>query len=179
LIAAEARLRALMLASLAGEAAAYSELLAELAAHLRIYYRRRLESAADAEDLVQETLIALHTRRETYDRSSPLTAWVYAIARYKLIDHLRRTRRSREIALDDAGALFSADETLAAAARIDAERLLAELPPRQRDVLRKVKIEELSTAEAARAMAMSEVAIKTSVHRSLKKLGAKFLVRKT
>ncbi|HEY1961188.1 MAG TPA: sigma-70 family RNA polymerase sigma factor, partial [Rhizomicrobium sp.] len=161
-----------------GEVVPYRQLLAELATHLRSYYRRRLAAGADAEDLVQETLMALHVRRATYDAANPFTAWVYAIARYKLIDHLRRTRRARTIPLDDAGALFSPDETEAAGARIDAERLLLELPVHQREVLRKVKIEELSTAEVAKASAMSEAAVKTSVHRSLKALGAKLLVRK-
>ena len=46
--------------------------------------------AAPAEDLVQETLIAIHSRRATYDPGQPFTAWVYGIARYKLIDEFRR-----------------------------------------------------------------------------------------
>jgi RNA polymerase sigma-70 factor (ECF subfamily) len=167
-----------MLAALAGEAAPYRQLLTEVAALLRTYYRRRLSLEADVEDLVQETLMALHLRRATYDAANPFTACVYAIARYKLIDHLRRTRRARAIPLEDAEVLFAPDESEAAGARIDTERLLSQLPIRQREILRKVKIEELSTAEAAEATSMSEAAIKTSVHRSLKALGAKLLVRK-
>src|SRR5260370_23609908 len=88
-------LRGLMLAGLDGDAAAHKALLTRLSANLRAYFKTHLarigRGPADAEDLVQETLIALHTRRHTYDRSQPLTPWVYAIARYRLFDFLRRT----------------------------------------------------------------------------------------
>ena len=87
----ETELRALLLKGLAGDEAAHRLFLGEAAALLRAYFRNRLRGAPeDAEDLVQETLIALHTRRDSYDPSYPLTAWMYAIARYRLIDFLRR-----------------------------------------------------------------------------------------
>src|SRR5450755_1877230 len=94
----EAELRALMKASLAGDASAHRALLNQLAANLRAYYKTRLarigRSATEAEDLTQEALMAIHTRRHTYDPAEALTPWVYAIARYKLIDHLRHTSAS-------------------------------------------------------------------------------------
>ena len=99
--AREERLRALMLQAQAGDEAAYRVLLTELSERLRAYYRRRLTTlVSDAEDLVQETLLAIHNQRHTYDRSRPLTAWCYAIARYKLVDFLRR--RGRREALTDS-----------------------------------------------------------------------------
>ena len=80
----EERLRGPWLAALGGDAAAYESSLRELAAMLRGYYRRRLASLPDeVEDLVQETLIAVHNQRHTYDPGQPLTAWVHAIAKYK------------------------------------------------------------------------------------------------
>jgi RNA polymerase sigma-70 factor (ECF subfamily) len=85
----EPELRALILAGLDGDLAAHKILLARLSVYLRAYFRGQLarigRGPADAEDLLQETLIALHTRRHTYDRSQPLTPWVYAIARYRLV----------------------------------------------------------------------------------------------
>src|SRR5712664_4767398 len=82
----EPELRALMLAGLDGDEASHKSLLTKLSAYLRAYFKTHLarigKGPADAEDLVQETLIALHTRRHTYDRSQLLTPWVYAIARY-------------------------------------------------------------------------------------------------
>ena len=90
----EAALRALMMAGLDGDAAAHRTLLDRLSRHLRAYYKGRLarigRSASEAEDLVQEALIAVHIQRHTYDPAELLTPWVHAIARYKLIDHLRR-----------------------------------------------------------------------------------------
>src|SRR5260370_27615008 len=90
----EPELRGLMLAGLGGDAAAHKALLTRLSANLRAYFKTQLarigKGPADAEDLVQETLIALHARRHTYDRSKPLTPWVYAPARCRLCLHPRR-----------------------------------------------------------------------------------------
>jgi RNA polymerase sigma-70 factor (ECF subfamily) len=169
-IAQEEELRALMVRSLAGDGAAYAALLRKLQTHLRAYYLRRLGRAADAEDLLQETLIAMHTRRATYDPSRPLTAWVHAIARYKLIDYFRRTKRQAEEPLDDPDILFGSAEANAAEAHLDVERLLHKLPMKTQKLIRDVKIEGLSTAEAAAKHGLSESAVKVGVHRGLKSL---------
>jgi RNA polymerase sigma-70 factor (ECF subfamily) len=110
----EPELRALMHSALHGNAAAYTDLLERLGGYLRGYFRGKLlrmgRSAADAEDLLQETLMALHTRRHTYDQSQPFTPWVQAIARYKLIDCLRRTRVSaRDVQVEEAEDVWAAD----------------------------------------------------------------------
>jgi RNA polymerase sigma-70 factor (ECF subfamily) len=169
LIADEAKLKALMLAGLAGDATAYRMLLSALGGHLRAYYRRRVGD--DAEDLVQETLIAMHTRRGTYDPAQPFTAWVYGIARYKLIDEYRRSKRRAAVPLDEASDLFSADESESIGAKRDVEKLLTRLPPARRELVRGVKIDGLSTAEAAARHGISESAVKVGVHRALKTLG--------
>ena len=94
----ERELRALMTASLDGDARAYHQLLERLTSHLRAYYRHRLtrigHGPTEAEDLLQEALIAIHTHRHTYDRSRPFTPWIHAISRYKFLDYLRRTKSS-------------------------------------------------------------------------------------
>lgn len=172
-IEAEPELKALMVRSLSGDGAAYAVLLKKLNGYLRAYYLRRLGRAADAEDLLQETLIAMHTRRATYDPTRPFTAWVYAIARYKLIDYYRRTKRRAEDPLDDPDALFSSEETTAAEATHDIDKLLGKLPARTQALIRDTKIEGLSTAEAAARHGISESAVKVGVHRGLKALGAK------
>lgn len=90
-----------MVQGLAGDQSAHRAFLTEAAGLLRSYFRNRLRGAPeDAEDLVQETLVALHTRRESYDPNYPLTAWMYAIARYRLIDHLRRAKHRNHASLD-------------------------------------------------------------------------------
>src|SRR5664279_3401724 len=89
--AKEERLRSLLLAGLSGNAAEYQSFLKDLSAHLRAFLRKRLSRLPDdVEDLVQESLIAIHNQRHTYDAQQPLSAWVQAIAKYKLVDFLRR-----------------------------------------------------------------------------------------
>jgi RNA polymerase sigma-70 factor (ECF subfamily) len=170
LIAQEAQYRDWMLAALMGDAAAYRMLLAGLTRHLRSYFARRLDAAA-AEDAVQETLIAIHARRATYDPNLPFTAWVYGIARYKLIDEFRRARRRPTVPLEDAGDLFGHDDAQEAIARRDVTKLLARLPAAKRELVKDIKLDGVSIAEAAQRTGMSESAVKVSVHRAIKSLG--------
>jgi RNA polymerase sigma-70 factor (ECF subfamily) len=170
LIAQEAQYRAWMLAALGGDDAAYRMLLQGLTRHLRSYYARRLDPAA-AEDAVQETLIAMHTRRATYDPALPFTAWVYAIARYKLIDEYRRHKRRATVPLDEAAELFDHDEAEEVMARRDVGKLLAKLPPARAALVRDIKLDGVSIADAAARTGMSESAVKVAVHRAVKSLG--------
>ena len=170
MIEAEAQYRDWMLAGLAGDAAAYRRLLAALSGHLRSFFARRV-GPTTAEDLVQETLIAIHTKRETYDPALPLTAWVYGIARYKLIDEFRRQKRRATVPLDDAPALFADDEAEAASAKRDVEKLLAKLPEAKRALVRATRLEGQSVADVAAATGLGESAVKVTVHRAIKALG--------
>jgi RNA polymerase sigma-70 factor (ECF subfamily) len=164
-------LKPLMLAALAGDAAAYRTLLEVLEHELGAFFRRRLgHDAAEADDLVQETLVAIHTRRGTYDPTQSFAGWAHAIARHKLVDHFRRRGRAATVPIDDGIALFAADESAGAEARIDLESALARLPPATQSLIRDTKLNELSHAEAARARGISETAAKVAVHRGLRKL---------
>jgi RNA polymerase sigma-70 factor (ECF subfamily) len=178
LSAAEGQLKLLMLAANAGDKAAYRGLLGALAEQLRRYYRRRLPAGdANVEDLVQEALIAIHSKRASYDTALPFTPWLYAIARYKLLDHLRRVRLRPTVSLDDAGDLFAGDESEAASARLDLEKLLAALPASSQEVIRRVKLDGHSTADVAVVTGKSEIAVRVGLHRGLKALSEKFRER--
>jgi RNA polymerase sigma-70 factor (ECF subfamily) len=173
--ASEERLRQLMIRGLGGDAPAYHAFLQELSAHLRAFLRKRLAGLPDdVEDLVQESLLAVHNQRHTYDAGQPLTAWVHAIAKYKLVDLLRR-REKRDLLtdpLDDENDLLSSTDNDAAEARRDLGKLLERLPDRLRLPIIHMKLEGLSVAEAARVTGMSESAVKVGVHRGLKALAA-------
>ena len=170
----EPELKALMLRALDGDAAAYRRLLESLRTRLAAYFGRRLGAdPAQSEDLVQDTLIAIHTKRATFDRDQPLTAWVYAIARYKLIDHYRRSGRRRFIPVEDEDGLFAEDESAAADARHDLAHGLAGLPQRTRELVVSVKLHEEPIADVARRTGMSQSAVKVAVHRGFQKLGAR------
>ncbi|NTS32080.1 sigma-70 family RNA polymerase sigma factor [Phyllobacterium sp. BT25] len=175
MLSLETRLKELMLASLAGDARSYGVLLNEVARHLRFYFLRRLSDAhkGDADDLVQETLMALHTRRATYEIDRPFTAWLHAIARYKLIDHFRRNRIRATVPLDEVEDLFATDLSDAASDRMDVERLLEAAPERTRDLIRRTRIEGQSIAEVAESTGLTETTVKVSIHRGIKAIATK------
>ena len=172
----EASLHALFVRGQTGDALAYRQFLQRLSTHLRAFLRRRLFGwPDDVEDVVQDCLLAMHNQRHTYQTDQPLTAWVHAIARYKVIDLLRAKsgREALQDPLDDDLAVFADVATDASDARRDLQGLLATLPDRHRLPIQHVKIEGLSVAEASRATGMSESAIKVGVHRGLKALAAR------
>lgn len=173
--AGEDRLRNQLLLGLDGDAAAYQAFLQAMSAHLRAFFKRRMASLPDdIEDLVQETLLALHNQRHTYHRGQPLTSWAHAIARYKLIDlfRLRGGREALHDPLDDDLQVFASSDTDASDARRDLGRLLEQLPDHQRLPIVHMKLGGLSVMETAAATGMSESAVKVGVHRGLKALAA-------
>ena len=172
----EEHLRDLLLRGLQADAAAYERFLKQLSAHLRAFLRRRLAQRPDeVEDLVQETLLAIHNQRHTYRPEMPVTAWAHAIARYKLIDWLRShaVKGALDVPLDDVQELFSSSDAEAAQARRDLGQLLQTLPDRQRLPIVHMKLEGLSVVETARLTGLSESAVKVGVHRGLKALAAR------
>ena len=171
----ETELRGLMIAGLAGDDAAHRALLERLSGQLRAYFKGQLNrigrGPVESEDLVQEVLIAIHTRRHTYDRSQPFTPWMYAIARYKFLDYLRRTKVSAaDVPIDEVPELAVHDDSAHVESSLDLKKLLAELSPRARQNIQFVKLDGLSVSEAAARSGMSESAVKVSVHRGLKAL---------
>ena len=170
----EDHLRATWQSALAGDAASYASLLHEISAHLRVFLRRRLHTnSPDVEDLVQEVLLAIHQKRHTYQSDQPLTAWVYAIARYKLIDHLRANQQhhNRHEDIDDwIDQLWTPDTTHASGLKNDLNFMLADLPDKQRLPIEHTKLNGLSVAETAKLTGQTEAAIKVNVHRGLKAL---------
>jgi RNA polymerase sigma-70 factor, ECF subfamily len=169
----EARLKGLMLRGLDGDAIAHRQLLSLLSERLRAYFSQRMSSAqGDVEDLVQETLLAVHLRRASYDRAQPFTAWAYAIARYKLIDHWRRRKIRVATPLEDVEDFLSAapaqsDEGL------DITRALGTLPARQRGLIEDVKVRGFSLSEAGARAGVSEGAAKVALHRALRMLAGR------
>lgn len=174
--AKEARLRGLLLCGLSGDALAYQAFLKELSTHLRSFLRRRMPRLPDeVEDLVQESLLAIHNQRHTYDPDQPLSTWVQAIARYKLVDLLRRrsVKESLTDPLDETSEIFATNDNVASEANRDIKVLLEELPDQHRLPIIHVKLQGLSVKEAAAKTGMSESAIKVGIHRGLKILAAR------
>lgn len=169
----EEELRAMMICGLSGDARAHAALLRALAPMLLSFFRRRCaQQTQDIDDLVQDTLIAVHERRATYDVERPFTAWMFAIARYKMIDHFRRRKATCELP-DLDNILIEEGFEDALGARMDVDRLLALLPAKQADAIRRTRIDGHSVADHADAAGIGESDVKVSVHRGLKSLAFK------
>jgi RNA polymerase sigma-70 factor (ECF subfamily) len=159
----------LMAAAQRGEAAPYRRLLDLLRPWLTRYFRRRLPFAM-VDDAVQDTLIAIHEKRQTFDTTRAFEPWLAAIARYKWIDRLRAMNRASFEELDDG--LSIEDHHSAVVSATILEVLLAELKPAQREVIRLVKIEGFSIEEAAARSGQSAALVKVNIHRGLAKMTA-------
>jgi RNA polymerase sigma-70 factor (ECF subfamily) len=167
----------LMRSALAGDSAAYQRLLGAVAPVLRANARRALvragQPADQAEDIVQDILLALHLKRHTWDADAPFAPWLFAIARNKLIDALRRRGRRVFVNIDDFAETLPgepAEETLPAreiAAHLDT------LPARQRDVLQSIAVDSASIKATAAKLSISEGAVRVALHRGLATLTAR------
>jgi len=160
---------ALMVAAQAGNGRVYHRLLTEVGDWLRRYYTRRLPPAMVA-DAVQDTLLAVHEKRHTYDPSRPFEPWLAAIARYKWIDRLRAMKSTPTEALTEDIAVTDHGDAVASAWSL--ERLLRELKPAQSDVIRLVKLQGLSIEEAAARTGQSISLVKVNIHRGLGRLAS-------
>jgi RNA polymerase sigma factor (sigma-70 family) len=165
----EQTLARLMVLSQRGDRAAYRALLGAVAPLLGRFFRRRVADSA-LDDLVQESLMALHRKRDSWDPARPFLPWLSAIARYRWVDHLRRHYAAAEEALADCHGIDSGEDAIIA--RFGCDRLLGQLPEPQAAAIRVTRIEGLTTAEAAARLGQSESLIKVNVHRGLKKLAA-------
>lgn len=157
----------LMAAAQNGHGGAYRRLLSEIDPWLHRYYARRLPPHM-IDDAVQETLIAIHTKRHTYAPERPFRPWLAAIARYKWIDRLRAMGREATEMLDDDMGVEGHESRVTSA--IVLEELLGRLKPAQANVIRLVKLQGFSIEEAAVATGQSESLVKVNIHRGLGKL---------
>jgi RNA polymerase sigma factor (sigma-70 family) len=150
-----------------GDAIRYRRLLDEITPWLQGYFGARLP-AAMVDDAVQDTLFAIHEKRETYDPTRPFGRWLIAIASYKWIDRLRALRRvatqpiSEQISIEDHGAAVQSASTL--------EKLLGELKPAQAEVIRLVKLDGFSIEEAAQKTGQSVSLVKVNIHRGISRM---------
>ncbi|RVD69027.1 MAG: sigma-70 family RNA polymerase sigma factor [Mesorhizobium sp.] len=170
----EAELSRLLNAAIAGDERAYAGFLARTAALVRGFARRKIvQGGVDPEDVVQETLLAIHVKRHTWRQDAPVLPWIYAIARFKLIDAFRRRGRRIEVEIDEIAETFAEPETETVSER-DINRVLESLPPAQRSVVSAVSVEGRSIGETAAKFGISETAVRVSLHRGLAAIAKRF-----
>ena len=164
-----------------GDDEAYRRLLGRVAAWLRSVARRGLvragRSTEDSEDIVQETLLVMHLKRDSWDDSQPLEPWLHAIARHKLIDHLRRLGFRDHVDIDEHAGTLAAPQPAEAGASADARQMLSSLPERQRVIVEAISIEGRSARDVGQRLGMSEGAVRVALHRALKALAAAYRER--
>jgi RNA polymerase sigma-70 factor (ECF subfamily) len=160
---------ALMVAAQSGNGGAYRRLLSEVRIWLVRYFARRLPPSL-VDDAAQDTLIAIHEKRHTYDPSRPFRPWLTAIARYKWIDRLRAMGRQATEPLPDD--IAQPDHESAVTSATVLRQLLAELKPPQAEAIRLVKIEGLSVEETSARTGQSASLVKVNIHRGLARLAA-------
>lgn len=171
----QADLAMLLRAALAGDENAYGRFLARAASLVRGFARRRIgQGAIEAEDIVQETLLAIHTKRHTWRTDMPVEPWLYAIARYKLIDAFRRKGRRVEVDIADFAETLPADHAVEGVSERDLSRALDSLAPGQRNVVEAISVDGRSITETAAALNMNEGAVRVALHRGLKAIAKRF-----
>lgn len=170
----EAELAGLLRTAIGGDEKAYAAFLARAAARVRSFARRRTaQGGVDPEDIVQETLLAIHTKRHTWMTDAPVLPWINAIARHKLIDAFRRRGRRMEVDIDDFAETFAQPEVETVSSR-EVGRALDSLAPGQRAVVSAISIEGHSIGETALKLGMNETAVRVALHRGLQAIARRF-----
>jgi RNA polymerase sigma-70 factor, ECF subfamily len=163
--------------AVAGDNSAYHQLLLAITPVLRATARRGLaragQSADASEDIVQEILLAVHLKRHTWDPAAPFGPWLFAIARNKLIDALRRKGRRIFVDIDEFADVLAGEPEKETASAKEVDQQLAGLPGKQRDVVRSIAVDSASIKETAAKLSMSEGAVRVALHRGLSSLAAK------
>ncbi len=171
----ESRLAGLLRQAIAGDETAYSEFLRRAATFVRAVARRKLGTRAetDAEDIVQETLLAVHLKRHTWRSDQPVLPWLGAITRYKMIDGFRRRGRRIDVDIDDYADIIASPQSETASEK-DIRFALDSLAPGQRKVVSAIAIEGRSTQDLAVELGVTETAVRVALHRGLAAIAAKF-----
>jgi RNA polymerase sigma factor (sigma-70 family) len=163
-----------MRAAISGDAAAYRQFLMEVTPHLRAiaHHRCRMagSSEGEAEDIVQEVLLAIHLKRGTWDQSRPIGPWITAIVRNKLVDALRRRGRHVTVPIEDVIDTLGMEDDADGASPREIDGLLAQLKIRQREIVKSISINGSSVRETADRLHMTEGAVRVALHRALKTL---------
>lgn len=156
----------------AGDKRVYASLLQELSIIIRHYLYKRLGQNDEVEDVLQESLMAIHKASHTYNSDRDLKPWVYSIASHKLNDYLRRhyNKNKHIVDIDDSEQFHYEDYRDDQENKDAVQNILSTLPDKQRYIVYKMKIEGYSISDVAGDLNMSVSAVKVMAHRAYKKL---------
>jgi RNA polymerase sigma-70 factor (ECF subfamily) len=158
----------------AGDSRAYATFLRTITPVLRGVVRAKGFGLGEAvcEDILQEVLLAVHLKRHTWQEGTPVRPWLYAIARYKVVDAFRARGGKVEVPIEDFDDVLAAEAGPDPTEAADMAKMIGLLDDRSGRLVRMIGIEGSSAAEAGEALNMTEGAVRVALHRAFKTLAA-------
>lgn len=163
---------ALMRAANRGDQRAYARLLGAVTPVVRGIVRARGGTLGPeaCEDVVQEVLLTIHLKRQSWREDAPLRPWLYAVTRHKVVDAFRARGHRVEIPVEDVAEILPAPPGEDPFEARDMARVIGRLEPRAAEIVRAIGIDGESAAEAGARLGMSEGAVRVALHRAFKSL---------
>ena len=148
---------------LAGDEAALAELLRLYREPLVLFINGIVNNIFDAEDIAQDVFVMLYVKRPAYKAEAGFKTWLYAVARNKAIDFLRKKKRENAFTAEEnlAEEALVEDACAAMDRRRELKRLMDGLTPACREVLYLTYFEGLSNKQTAKVMHKSVHAVET------------------
>jgi len=167
-------LEALLAAANAGDAKAFAKFLTSVTPLLRKVVRARGGGLPpdQHEDVLQEVLLAIHLKRRTWDPRTPLRPWLYAVARYKVIDACRRKGTHIHLPVEDFADLIAQEEPGELFLERDASGMLARIDTRSAAIVRAIGLDGDRVSDVGARLSMSDGAVRVAFHRAVRKLAA-------
>ena len=163
-------LETLMIQSQSGNNTAYEKLLTEVSIILKPFIMNKISNSNDHDDIQQTILIAIHKASHTYQRGRSFRTWMFAIAKHKMTDYLRKSYRdNNKISTELSESISTQSFTQSVDRKFELSRLLSSLPNYQKDLLR-LKKDGYSLKELGHYFRKSPSSIKVTIHRAIERL---------
>ncbi|MCW1919735.1 sigma-70 family RNA polymerase sigma factor [Rhodobacter sp. KR11] len=157
-----------------GDGAAFARFLQAVTPTLRAVIRRRGDGLPpdQHEDILQEVLLSIHLKRQTWRRDLPVRPWLYAVARYKVVDAFRRRGAAVNLPIEDFADELPAENVATPLSGRDAEVMLRLIDTRSAMLVRAVALDGKSAEEAGETIGMTAGAARVALHRAMRRLSA-------
>jgi RNA polymerase sigma factor (sigma-70 family) len=162
----------LLCAANKGDENAYLEFFQRISPVLRgiVWAKSAGLGPAACEDILQDILLAIHLKRNTWRPEAPLRPWLFAIARYKIVDAFRARGSKVNVPIDDFALDLMAPDAVDPTEAADMAKLIGMLDKRSAIIVRQIGIEGANITETAQSLNLSEGAVRVALHRALKQL---------
>lgn len=155
-----------------GDGAAFARFLHAVTPTLRAVIRRRGDGLPpdQHEDILQEVLLAIHLKRQTWRRDAPVRPWLYALARYKVVDAFRRRGASVTLPIEEFAEVLPEENAVLPLSGRDAEMMLGMIDARSAMLVRAVALDGKTAEEAGETVGLTAGAARVALHRAMRRL---------